>query len=71
MLVDLLAPLPAGNVVDDISPRVQGAASSTKDKVNDVLPHQVKNAAGSAGERINIAGNKSSSGLLWVPYMRF
>lgn len=46
----------AGNVADDIGPRVSGAASSTRDKVNDTLPSGVKNAAGSVSERANIAG---------------
>ena len=45
-----------GNVADDISPRIQGAATSTKDKVNDVLPSGIKNAAGSVGDRANIVG---------------
>lgn len=46
----------AGGVADDIGPRVQGAATSTKDRVNDSLPSGVKNAAGSVSERANIAG---------------
>jgi hypothetical protein len=45
-----------GNVADDIKPRVQGAASSTKETISNVLPSGVKNAAGSVGDKANIAG---------------
>lgn len=61
-------PFAAGNVTDDIGPRVQGAANSTKDKVNDVLPSGVKNAAGSVGDRANIIGEPlqhASAASLW------
>jgi len=49
----------AGNVVDDVTPRVHGAASSTKETISNVLPSGVKNTAGTVGDKANIAGIKA------------
>jgi uncharacterized protein YjbJ (UPF0337 family) len=49
----------AGNATDDIGPRVQGAASSTKETLSNVVPSGVKNAASTVGDKANIAGIKA------------
>ena len=52
----------AGNVADNISPHIKGAAGATKDKLGDAASG-VASAAGAVKDRANIAGAVRSKGM--------